>query len=263
MGLSPVCVVLLLVAVVQGQKGVCELKLHGSDHVVGVVHINTVPGGVSMMVNANSENIRVGNHGFHVHGAPVEGMDCKSTGGHYNPEGVNHGAPTDSVRHVGDLGNVVAKAAGVEQGEWCKHLASTLPGSPFDPNPLTATYSSIQRAKAACSAEASCQGIQQQGTKFALTKGTILMRAHGPKVGTSNAWLPGKCGGQIQAMLKDNVVSLTGEQSIIGRAIVLHDGEDDLGKGGDAGSLKTGNAGSRVACCTIASLDDPNKPIEF
>ena len=29
------------------------------------------------------------------------------------------------------------------------------------------------------------------------------------------------------------------------------EGVDDLGLGGDAGSLATGNAGSRVACCII------------
>jgi len=39
---------------------------------------------------------------------------------------------------------------------------------------------------------------------------------------------------------------------IIGKAIVIHAGEDDLGLGGDEGSLKTGNAGDRVGCCLIS-----------
>ena len=38
---------------------------------------------------------------------------------------------------------------------------------------------------------------------------------------------------------------------IIGRAVVLHSGTDDLGLGGDDGSLATGNAGSRLGCCAI------------
>ncbi|CAL4112897.1 unnamed protein product, partial [Meganyctiphanes norvegica] len=36
-----------------------------------------------------------------------------------------------------------------------------------------------------------------------------------------------------------------------GRSIVIHAGQDDLGRGGDEGSLSTGNAGGRVACGII------------
>ena len=36
--------------------------------------------------------------------------DCVTTGGHYNPDGVDHGAPGGpaSSRHVGDFGNVIS-----------------------------------------------------------------------------------------------------------------------------------------------------------
>jgi len=50
-------------------------------------------------------------------------------------------------------------------------------------------------------------------------------------------------------------VDLNGDRSIVGRAIVIHSDEDDLGKGGDEESLKTGNAGERVACGVITLKD--------
>lgn len=39
--------------------------------------------------------------------------------------------------------------------------------------------------------------------------------------------------------------------SIIGRMIIIHKDKDDLGKGGNLESLKTGNAGKRIACAII------------
>jgi Cu-Zn family superoxide dismutase len=38
---------------------------------------------------------------------------------------------------------------------------------------------------------------------------------------------------------------------IIGRSLVLHAGEDDLGMGGDEESKKTGNSGKRIDCGVI------------
>ena len=55
--------------------------------------------------------------------------------------------------------------------------------------------------------------------------------------------------------IRDEIISLKTDSStsILGLAIVIHGGKDDLGKGGDTESLKTGNAGSRIACGVIES----------
>jgi Cu-Zn family superoxide dismutase len=45
-------------------------------------------------------------------------------------------------------------------------------------------------------------------------------------------------------------------KSIIGCSIVIHDGIDDLGLGGNEESLKTGNAGGRMACSIIGKAKD-------
>lgn len=49
----------------------------------------------------------------------------------------------------------------------------------------------------------------------------------------------------------DRLLTLFGENSILGRSVVVHAGTDDLGKGGHPDSLKTGNAGGRPACGVI------------
>lgn len=115
-----------------------------------------------------------GKHGFHIHesGNLLEG--CKSCCSHFNPTGVKHGGPNDSLskRHIGDLGNVIA-----------------------DKN------------------------------------------------------------GNVNYTFKDRFIRLCGNsRNIIGRSVVVHQGEDDLGRGGDLESTKTGNAGARIGCGVIGLI---------
>ena len=56
----------------------------------------------------SDQNISLGNL--------IEG--CKTAGPHYNPFGTVHGGPEAEVRHVGDLGNVVAGEDGVANYEY-------------------------------------------------------------------------------------------------------------------------------------------------
>ena len=51
--------------------------------------------------------------------------------------------------------------------------------------------------------------------------------------------------------MNDKLVKLKGKYSVIGRAFVIHQKEDDLGKGDNKESLVTGNAGKRIACGII------------
>lgn len=60
--------------------------------------------------------------------------------------------------------------------------------------------------------------------------------------------------GQVKIVFRDNLIKLRGVNSIIGRSVVIHKDEDDLGKGDNKESLITGNAGSRLDCAVIGLM---------
>lgn len=60
-----------------------------------------------------------------------------------------------------------------------------------------------------------------------------------------------KDGEDVSIDISDHLVSLIGQHSVIGRSLIIHEGEDDLGKGDSEESKKTGNAGGRLACGVI------------
>jgi len=57
--------------------------------------------------------------------------------------------------------------------------------------------------------------------------------------------------GVAKIKIFDNLVKLKGKYSVLGRSIVIHEDEDDLGKGDNKESLITGNAGKRIGCGVI------------
>nr|KYP51801.1 hypothetical protein KK1_026321 [Cajanus cajan] len=167
-------------------KAVAVLK--GNSSVQGLVTLTQQQNGATT-VNVRVSGLTPGPHGFHLvsincsscyvaslfcsnlcyflmqheYGDITNG--CISTGPHFNPNKLTHGAPKDEIRHAGDLGNIVANADGV-----------------------------------------------------------------------------------AEATIVDNQIPLIGPNSVVGRAFVVHELEDDLGKGGQELSLSTGNAGGRLAC---------------
>ncbi|AES88525.2 Superoxide dismutase [Cu-Zn] [Medicago truncatula] len=154
-----------LSVVAAAKKAVAVLK--GNSTVEGVVTLTQENEGPTT-VNVRITGLTPGLHGFHLHEYGDTTNGCISTGPHFNPNQLTHGAPEDEIRHAGDLGNIIADANGV-----------------------------------------------------------------------------------AEATIVDNQIPLTGPNSVVGRALVVHELEDDLGKGGHELSLSTGNAGGRLACGVV------------
>jgi len=88
------------------QPSVATASLKGAD---GVDHgtVTFTQNGDQTTVVADVVGAPPGLHGFHVHEAgECTPPDFKSAGGHFNPTGAIHGAPTDPEHHAGDLGNI-------------------------------------------------------------------------------------------------------------------------------------------------------------
>lgn len=90
-----------------------------------------------------------------------------------------------------------------------------------------------------------------------LSQGCISAGPHYNPLGMDHPRHPGDFGnyvainGTIRQHLNMEGGTLFGGQSILGRAVVIHEKEDDLGLGPNEESKRSGNAGRRIAGCVI------------
>ena len=93
-------------------QAVAVLHATAGQHCHGIVRFTQE--GESVKVVADIEGLMPGQkHAFHVHQyGDCSAPDAISAGGHYNPEGHQHGLPETENRHAGDLGNIQADDQG-------------------------------------------------------------------------------------------------------------------------------------------------------
>jgi len=104
-------------------KAVAVLHPTQGNSVEGSVTFTKADAGLK--VNVHVTGLTAGKHGFHIHEfGDCSAADGASAGGHFNPSGEPHGAPTDAQRHTGDLGNIEANAAGVADLEYTDSRAA-------------------------------------------------------------------------------------------------------------------------------------------
>lgn len=83
----------------------------------------------SVDVSAHLTGVPPGVHGFHIHDKGDCGDNGNAAGGHFNPMGVAHGAPSADPHHAGDFGNVTADAQGVVDTKFNTHSITVAPGA--------------------------------------------------------------------------------------------------------------------------------------
>ena len=98
--------------------------------------------------------------------------------------------------------------------------------------------------------------LRGQGCKKACEHYNPFNKTHGgPKMGEKHVGDLGNIRsnsvGVSRRVMDADWLHLRGRYSIIGRSLVIHESEDDLGEGGNAESLKTGNSGARIGCAVI------------
>jgi Cu-Zn family superoxide dismutase len=104
-------------------EAVAVLQPTEGHAVHGIVTFTKVIEGIKVV--ADIEELSPGKHGFHIHEyGDCSAPDGTSAGGHFNPDNMPHGAPTDLERHVGDLGNLEADAEGKAHYERIDNLIS-------------------------------------------------------------------------------------------------------------------------------------------
>eukprot|EP00897_Mesotaenium_endlicherianum_P010059 jgi/Mesen1/9081/ME000579S08459 len=102
---------LMLMAITSETVTVKAVVLLSTGNVTGFLNITY--DGSKTKVQGSLGGLTPGLHGIHVHQWGDLTGGCASAGPHWNPFSTNHGAPTDKVRHAGDLGNIQAGASGV------------------------------------------------------------------------------------------------------------------------------------------------------
>lgn len=90
-------------------KAICQLE-HSPEDVTGFVKFKQTFG-EETIIKGIVKGLTPGLHGFHIHEFGDLSDGCASAGGHYNPEGVEHGGLEHG--HVGDLGNIKADDQGI------------------------------------------------------------------------------------------------------------------------------------------------------
>ena len=103
------------------KRAIAVLQPTKGNSVHGTVTYEMIDHGVRVTVDISG--LTPGKHGFHIHEfGDCSADDASSAGGHFNPAGASHGAPTAGMRHAGDMGNIEADKDGRAMLDYVDHV---------------------------------------------------------------------------------------------------------------------------------------------
>lgn len=77
----------------------------------GLATLTETPNGV--LITASLKNLTVGEHAFHIHETGKCKPDFSAAGGHFAPDGKEHGLGNPNGYHAGDMPNIFAASDGI------------------------------------------------------------------------------------------------------------------------------------------------------
>lgn len=95
----------------EGAETAAAAFIDAEGNPVGSASLVQTPNGV--LLTAQVEGLETGGHGFHIHETGTcEPPDFQSAGGHWAPDGREHGFAVEGGAHKGDLPNIFANNDG-------------------------------------------------------------------------------------------------------------------------------------------------------
>ncbi|MDX1402482.1 MAG: superoxide dismutase family protein [Kiloniellales bacterium] len=95
----------------QSDSGIGNVSLMTTEgESAGLATLTETPNGV--LITADLKNLSVGEHAFHIHETGKCEPDFSAAGGHFAPDGKEHGFSNPAGYHAGDMPNIFAASDG-------------------------------------------------------------------------------------------------------------------------------------------------------
>jgi Cu-Zn family superoxide dismutase len=115
---------------IEAQERATAKMINTSGATVGTATITPTVRGTGVLINITLNGLPAGTHALHIHTVgKCDTPDFVSAGGHFNPEGKEHGTQNPKGAHAGDLPNVEFLARGED------HVSVAVGGVTFGPGP--------------------------------------------------------------------------------------------------------------------------------